>query len=804
MAPGAKGVGFPAGLIENAGQWPPGIAYVAQCGELLLRAETGGFAVQHEVVSSEGKRSGSLVRFGLPGQVSGPVPMPVGAPLPGVLNFLLGDDPGAFRRGVRRYASLDYGTVAPGISATLILEQGVPTLRIVVEPEANPVDLRLTTDGAPSRSTGESEADAVHFETSVGKLSLRAVTRENGPQIRLAVLAGSSIRIDGIDPDTREAVVVDLQLEWSTYLGGSDGEYAIPIALDEQERVVVGGYTFSLDFPTTPGAYDSSFNGGAGSILTDAFVTCLEADGSGLVFSTYLGGAGNDYAWVIAVEDSGCVLVGGVTHSTNFPTTIGAWDTQVDSTDAYLTRLSADGSMIEVSTVLGGSESEDGITGICLLPSGAIAVGLASNSADYPVTPNALPGTSSHDDGALTVFDPTLSRVTYSTIFGGPWDDSVRGIALRPDGTVAVCGKTFGPDGFPVTPGVLDTVPPPLGTSKGYVIVINPVSGALIYSTFVPRTPEAIAAHPDGSVVLAGDTNLGGIATPGAYDTTYAGSGDGLVFRLSADGSFLHYATYLGGSSIDYLSELVLDSAGRPTVVGQAYSSSYPVTPGAFFTSKTTSNLDVIVTQLEADGSRLIYSTHLGGFDVAGSDDTGGGLALTSTGAIVITGVSDGGFPVTSGTWDPDEPATFDSVVFKLTMLPTGAVAYGEATAAALGEPPPYIGVDAWPSQSDSSSFAITCRSAPPDNAQGLLLVSLGGMASPLPLKGGELWLDPAGLFLFIPVTSDSLGFSRLPVTIPAAPPLDGAVTHWQYLWKPAGGGVPWPMSNALELAIQP
>jgi hypothetical protein len=803
VVPGASVPGFPAGFVENAGQWPPDVTYEAKCGSVLFRAETGGFALQHEIVSEDGHRRGTLVRFSFTGKGSTSIPTPAGAALPGMLHFLLGNDPTSHRRNVRRWNSLDYGMVAPGVSASLMLGPSSPVLRIRMDSGGASETLRIDVAGAPIISADGPEGGAVHFATSAGNLSLRIV---NGGHRTPMFHSddGSSVHVQGTGADCQEGVTADLQLEWSTYIGGSEGEFAGPVDLDAQERVVVGGYTYSLDFPTTPGAFDNTFNGGSGSPVTDAFVSCLEADGSGLVFSTYLGGSGNDYAGAVAVEDSGSILVGGITHSTNFPTTPGAWKSQSVSSDAFLARLSADGSALEASTYLGGSGSEDGVSGLAVLSPGAIAACAGTDSADFPVTPNALDTSASDDDGTLTVFDPTLARVEYSTLFGGPWDDLVRGLALRPDGTLALCGRTFGPAGFPVTPGALDTVPPALGSAKGFVIVIDPTTGALVYGTFVPGSPLDIAAHPDGSVTVLGDTTASGLATQGAYDTTYAGSGDGLLFRLSADGSSLHYATYLGGSSIENMGSLVLDSAGRPTVVGSSYSSSYPVTPGALFTPKTTSNLDIIVSRLEADGSRLIYSTHLGGDDVAGSDDGGSGLELTSTGAIVVTGFSSGGFPVSAGAWDPDEPATFDSVIFKLTMLPTGAVAYGAGTPAAPSGPPPYISVDTWPSQSDSSSFAVTCLSAPPDNTQGLLLVSLAGLQSPLPFKGGALWLDPAGLFLFIPATSDSLGFSRLPVTIPAAPPLNGVVTHWQYLWKPIGGGVPWPMSNALELTIQP
>lgn len=794
------------GFWENRGQWPEAIRFANRSGPVLMRVETGGLALQHEVLTEDGRRHGALIRLDFAGADPEDSPEAVGDPLPGALNYLLGNERAEYHQGVRRYSALDLGLVAEGLTASLISEADAMVMRMTSAPGADWNGFRIDIEGAELTSKHEEDPAAVRLSTSIGHVSLRVADHAGRPSFGLVLDGGTSIRLDQADQATVEAVVVDLRLEWSTYIGGSEGEYITSVALDTQERPVFAGWTYSTDFPITPGAYDGTFNGGAGSLLTDAFVTCMEADGSDLVFSTYLGGSGNDSAWEVVAEPEGAVLVCGQTHSLNFPTTPGCWKTQADSTDAFITRLSADGSALVNSTLLGGSSGEPGIKGVCLMPSGAIAVTTDTASSDYPVTPNAIDTSASQvDDGALTVLDASLSQVIYSTLFGGPWGDEVRHLALRPDGSLAVCGSTLGPAGFPVTPGALDTEPPPLGSGKGFVIVFDPATGAVVYGTFVPGSPLDIAAHPDGSVTVFGQVNSSGKATPGAYDTSYGGGGgDGLLFRLSADGSSLHYATYVGGINLENPSSLALDSAGRPTVSGGTKSVDFPVTPGAFSTPKTNSSEDAFVAQLEADGSRLIHSSRIGGEDHPVMNEFALDIAITSTGAVVVTGAADNGFPVTPGTWDPNEPSTFDSFVLKLTMLPAGAIAYGTATAAGPGTPAPYIGVDAWPSQSDSADFAITCLSAPPDSTQGLLLAGQAALPAGLPLKGGTLWVDPGGLFLFLPVSSDGLGYSRLSLVFPPAPPLAGVVTCWQYLWKPNGGGVPWPMSNALELTIQP
>ncbi|MBI5293193.1 MAG: SBBP repeat-containing protein [Chloroflexi bacterium] len=173
-------------------------------------------------------------------------------------------------------------------------------------------------------------------------------------------------------------------LVYSTFLGGSNDDIGYSLAVDESGNAYVTGETASSDFPTTPGALDTSSNGG-----TDAFVTKLNAAGSGLVYSTFLGGSSNDRGKAIAVDSSGNAHVTGNTSSSDFPTTPGAFDTVLNGGDAFVTKLNAAGSGLVYSTFLGGSNSDYGYA-IAVDGSGDAYVTGYATSTDFPTTPGAF------------------------------------------------------------------------------------------------------------------------------------------------------------------------------------------------------------------------------------------------------------------------------------------------------------------------------------------------------------------------------------------------------------------------------
>ncbi|HZM01097.1 MAG TPA: hypothetical protein VFD43_12690, partial [Planctomycetota bacterium] len=250
---------------------------------------------------------------------------------------------------------------------------------------------------------------------------------------------------------------------------------------------------------------------------------------------------------------------------------------------------------------------------------------------------------------------------------------------------------------------------------------------------------------------------------------------------------------------LDWLSDLSIDSAGRPTVAGGTNSGAFPTTTGAAMPDDPGASWDMYVTRLDADGSRLLYSTYWGGPGAQGTSEVA--LGLGGLLDVTIGGSTTGQFPVTPGAYDTDEPVIFDAVISRLTLLPTGAAKFGDSTPGTAG--PLAIEVTEMPAVG-AGGFALTCVSAPPSSTHGLLAMSLYPVATPFSVKGIGLWLEPSRIALLVPATSNEDGYSVVTVPIPNDPRLAGLTTCWQFVWAPPGGGYPWWASNALELTLQP
>ena len=227
--------------------------------------------------------------------------------------------------------------------------------------------------------------------------------------------------------------------------------------MDATGNAYVVGTTFSTNFPTTAGAYDTSFGG-----YSDVFVTKLDPTGSSLVYSTYLGGSSVDEGFGSTVDDQGNVYVAGPTSSTNYPTTVGAFDTALNgSGDAFVTKLNSTGAGLVYSTFLGGT-TLDQAHDLTVDGRGVAYITGYAESANFPVTANAFDtshndaGTGSRQsDAFVSVLNDGGSRLLYSTYLGGLYTDEGDAIAI--DGhNVYVTGYTVSSN-FPTTPGAYDT-----------------------------------------------------------------------------------------------------------------------------------------------------------------------------------------------------------------------------------------------------------------------------------------------------------------------------------------------------------
>jgi hypothetical protein len=650
---------LPVSFIPNRGQINGDARYYAQGEGFGLY-----FAKNRALISlSNGKRGHVL---GLTFLGANPHPRIEGARRArGRVNYLTGN---VHHTNIPTYKELAYRELWPGIDMVFKGGGGKLTYEFLVAPGADPSKIRLAWQGASGLSITAS--DELSIKTPLGPLTdarprtYQVIDGRRLPVKSAFALTGESSKSYGFSLghyDRRRPLLIDPSLAYSTYLPGTTASYNPDIVVDAQGNAYLTGGTYGQgSFPTTPGAFNTAgHNGGR-----DAFVTKLSSDGSSLVYSTFLGGADHDEGYGIAVDASGRAYVTGYTYSSDFPTTLGAYKPSATVgfglvQEAFVTRLSADGSSLSYSTYLGGSNSERG-RALAVGGDGSAYITGETYSNDFPTTLGAY-DTSSNGafDLFVTKLNATGSLLTYSTYLGGSSDESLpAGIAVDGSGSAYLTGSTQSSN-FPTTPGAYYTTPGAL--SSTYITKLSPDGSTLAYSTFLPGAgTSGIAVDAAGGAYVAGSASSASFpTTPGAYDTTPNGSdGDAFVTKLSLDGSSLAYSTLIGGFAIDYANGLALDGSNNAYIAGYTTSTDYPTTAGAHDTNNGTASCnaflaDAFVTKLNATATALSYSSYLGGCGAENVD----AVAVGSDQSVYVTGTTDSpDYPVTGGAYNTTPP----------------------------------------------------------------------------------------------------------------------------------------------------
>jgi Beta-propeller repeat len=647
---------LPLAFIPNAGQTDPSVRYYAQGA-----GYTFYFADHKAVLALQKGDRGQALDLRFLGANPNTKLTATGRHT-GTVNYFTGAER---HTNLPTYERLTYRDLWPGIDMLVGGNSGKLKYEFVVRPGAKISDIRLAYTGAERVSLSRSGGLLIH--TPLGTLRdarPRTFQRVDGRRVAVETrytLAGGSYGFTVGEHDRGRPLLIDPSLAYSTYLGGSAYDVGFGIALDSAGAAYVAGETQSTDFPTTAGAFDTSSNG------SEAFVTKLNPAGTGLAYSTYLGGSGSDAGRGIAVDSAGAAYVTGKTSSTDFPTTAGAFDASLDGLfDAFVTKLDPAGSGLAYSTYLGGSDGEafgEEGAGIAVDSSGAVYVAGGTGSRDFPTTAGAFDTTftGGSEDAFVTKLNPAGSSLTYSTYLGGTPDDGGGSIAIDSAGAAYVTGLTIPPSvadfsDFPTTPGAFDTTYNGLGDA--FVTKLNRAGSGLAFSTFLGGSDFdvgiGVAIDSRGAAYVTGDTgSVDFPTTAGAFDTSAndGGFSNAFVSKLDPFGSGLAYSTYLGGSSHDIGVSVAVDSAGAAYVTGHTQSTDFPITSGTFDTSLNGTS-DAFVTKLDPLGSMLADSTYLGGSTFLFLE-SGSGIALDSAGAAYITGFTDAtDFPTTAGAFD--------------------------------------------------------------------------------------------------------------------------------------------------------
>jgi hypothetical protein len=358
-----------------------------------------------------------------------------------------------------------------------------------------------------------------------------------------------------------------------------------------------------------------------------------------LVYSTYLGGSGNDSGSAIAVDSHGNAYITGTTSSLDFPLVDAEQSFYTGNLAIFISKLSADGSSLIYSTYLGGSGVEpyvDTPYSIAVDSEGSAYVVGTTYSTNFP-TKNALyPTLNGLSDAFVTKFSAAGSALVYSTYLGGSGNDLAYGVAVDAARNAYITGSTSSSD-FPVTPGAYQTS---ANGSCSYATKMNAAGSALSWSTYFgdncSAQVRAIAVDSRGGVYLGGTAFPGLPVTPGAPQQILGGDVDAFLAKLSYTGATLAYCTYLGGSLDDYGQAVAVDSGGNAYIAGYTTSTNFPVTASAIQSANGGGN-DAFAAKLNSAGTAWVYSTYLGGQ----RDDYAWGIAVDSTGRAIVAGSTD-------------------------------------------------------------------------------------------------------------------------------------------------------------------
>jgi hypothetical protein len=632
-AKSARWASIPVFMVANKGQWPQDVRYAARPAGLEVLFTDAG-----PVFVSGGRRLG--IRFD---STTGPLHVEGANALTGRVHFLTGADPENWVRDVPIYGAVIYREIYPGVDLRYASgPKGLKT-EFRLAPGADPhrigwfyvgaVGLRVEGNGDlvvdwPGGSLREARPE-IYQERDGRRVSVTGRYRISGnrvsfelgpwdPALPLVIdpmlsfstyLGGSgfdSVRAVAVDwtrnvyvagyTDSRDlpvrnalqaqsgggvdAFVAKLNpsgsLVYLTYLGGTGDDRAFGIAVDTSGNAYLTGWTYSTNFPTTAGARQRVLGGGR-----DAFVAKLNSAGSGLVYSTFLGGTNHDTGSGIALDASGNAFVAGDTYSSDFPVRSPFQSLSRGRQEAFVAKLNGAGDALLWSTYLGGY-GDDRATALAVDASGAVYVTGATDSPNFP-TQSPIRGLAGGQDAFVVKLSPDGAALVYGTYLGGSSGSAAvaevgLGIQVDGAGNAYVAGVTPSLD-FPVVNAFQAVYNG--GTFDGFVAKLNAQGSALLYSTYLGGASldyaTALSVNRAGVAAVAGYTASSNFPVLGGPQPALAGSYDAFLVRLNPQGNALEASTYLGGSGAEAAYGVFLDPAGNAWVAGQTGSVNFPI-----------------------------------------------------------------------------------------------------------------------------------------------------------------------------------------------------------------------------------
>lgn len=655
-------------FVPNQGQVPDD--------KVLFQTQNAYFTDNGAIFRAWGERPPQAVTSGL--EDDGPIPErfevysvefvgarpvePVGTgPLAGRSNFFLGNDPSGWASDVPNFEGILYPDLYDGIDLAYKTVPSGVKYEFRVQPGAQVSDIRVAYEGVDIDTDGSS----LFIRTSVGTivddgLYTYELTADGQSPVMATAHVQDNVVTYQVRHDPTRTLVID-PLIHSTFIGSDNDEAGRGIALDSSNNSYIAGWTTSTTFPTTAGVYDTSHNG-----AKDVFVLKLNPTMSSLLYSTYIGGTDNDTALAIALDASNNAYVTGYTESTDFPTTPGAFNqTHYAWEDVFVFKLGPTGSTLVYSTYVGG-DSEDIAYSIAVdKDTNAYVVG-STMSFHFPVTPGAAQGSYSMGQDAFAFkLLADGSAMAYSTYIGGGAMDIAYGVYLNSMNESVICGRTDS-NNFPTSPGAYSTIR--TGRADVFVLKLDWKGKNFLNATYLGGKSDdfGIAITLDS----ANNAYVTGLArstdfpvTLGAYNVSSGVLDDVFVAKLDSSFSTLIFSSLIGGFIMDEGRSIALGPDDSPIVAGYTDSNDFPTTAGALYKAAP-GGYDAFVLILDNTGSRLKYSTYMGGK----SEDKGYSMALDKQGYIYVVGSTySAEYPTSQNAYDKTYGGAGDVFAFKMS-----------------------------------------------------------------------------------------------------------------------------------------
>jgi hypothetical protein len=674
---------FPILFERNLGQAPPAYRYVSRHGsiETLFSPAFIDFVTR----TAEGPKIIHLRLLGSRADVSPEGRKPLGS----VTNYLIGNDPARWLRGVSNDSEVVYPRIYPGIELAFHGNGDLMEHDFRIAPGADPTVVRFVLEGAGAQNVSLDSAGNLSF-LSAGGVNLvfkRPVAYQESASGRervdaqFAIGADHSVRFHVGAYDHKRELVIDPVFQFSTYLASSSYDIPAAVTTDSAGNIYVAGYS-GPGFPIVNGIQATI----AGS--EDAYIAKLDPTGHTLLYSTYLGGSQANYPGAIAIDGGGNIIVAGTSSSNDFPHAgaVPPLTCEGNNSCYFISSLTPDGSQFNYSGLIGGIE------GIYAPNQGRLAVDAAGNAylagitddSHFKITKGTLatsvPGYP-YDSTFVMKVAPT-GALSYSTIIPGtapqnpaPYQNVFfpAGIAVDSNGQATIAGMAG--LGLPSTAGVIQPTfpndPNAENASAGFALQLNDKASAINYATYVPGTDTigGLAVDSSGNLYVTGatsETNLP--VSANAYQKTikagqYCTCNSGFIAKLNGTGTAVLAATYLEGTPATgnegtAFTGIALDSQSNVFVGGMTGSTDFPlVNPFVSLWVYGESAWDMVLAEMSPDLSSLLFGSFLSSVDQVFAAPQFSAIAVGQAGNLLVAGSTNTtDFPTTAGSFQQTPP----------------------------------------------------------------------------------------------------------------------------------------------------